>query len=207
MSAQELHEVSGDRRELDAAPGGRREEIFVAAADIFWSKGYHATSMNDVADAMGLRKASLYHHVENKETLLYEMSLSSMQHMIDAAMSARSADPETHLREIIALHVEALLRDRSPHATALVELRSLSPDHRQHVTDLRGRYDKLIDEAIRVVQTTTHRWPGISTRTVRLAMLGMLNWTVFWFSEDGPEKPSHIARDFTDVFMPPQPAR
>jgi AcrR family transcriptional regulator len=158
--------------------------------------------MNDVADAMGLRKASLYHHVQNKETLLYEMSVSSMHHIIDAAMSATSPDPEVHLREIITLHVEALMVERSKHATALVELRSLSATHRQHITDLRGRYDRLIDEAIRGVQTTTHRWPGIATRTVRLAMLGMLNWTVFWFSVDGPETPAHIARDFADVFMP-----
>jgi AcrR family transcriptional regulator len=205
MSARERDAVSPVRNDVDVVPSSRREEIFVAAADIFATKGYHATAMSEVADAMGLRKASLYHHVENKETLLYEMSVSSMHHIIDAAMSATSPDPETHLREIISLHVEALLVERSKHATALVEMRSLSADHRQHITDLRGRYDRLIDEAIRAVQTTTHRWPGIATRTVRLAMLGMLNWTVFWFSEDGPETPAHIARDFADVFMPKLP--
>lgn len=189
-------------QEVPGLSGGRREEIFVAAADIFWDKGYHATSMNDVADAMGLRKASLYHHVKNKETLLYEMSVSSMHHIIDAAVSATSPDPEAHLREIILRHVEALLADRSRHATALVELRSLPPEQRQHVTDLRSRYDRLIDEAVRGVQASTGRWPEVPTRLVRLALLGMLNWTVFWFSPDGPDTPEHIARDFCTIFMP-----
>ncbi|SCL20088.1 DNA-binding transcriptional regulator, AcrR family [Micromonospora pallida] len=185
----------------DGVPG-RREEIFGVAAEIFWTKGYHATSMNDVADAMGMRKPSLYHHVKNKETLLYEMSVSSMHHIIDAALSAANPDPETHLREIIIRHVEALLMDRSRHATALVELRSLSPEQRQHVTSMRRSYDKLIDEAIGAVQTESGRWSGMPTHTVRLALLGMLNWTVFWFRPEGPETPEHIAREFCRIFMP-----
>jgi AcrR family transcriptional regulator len=183
--------------------GTRREEIFAAAADIFWAKGYHATSMNDVAEAMEMRKASLYHHIANKETLLYEMSVSSMRHMIDAAVSAAGADPEEHLRQVIARHLQALLADRSRHATALVELRSLPPEQRQHVVDLRSRYDNLIDEAIRAVQAATGRWPGIPARLVRLALLGMLNWTVFWFSPGGAETPQAIAEQFTAIVMPP----
>jgi TetR/AcrR family transcriptional regulator, cholesterol catabolism regulator len=184
----------------------RREEIFAAAADIFWAKGYHGMSMSDLADAMGLRKASLYHHIKNKETLLYEMSVSSMRHIIDAALSADATDPEEHLRQVITRHVEALLADRSRHATALVELRSLPPDERQHVIDLRSRYDKLIDEAIRSVQAATGRWPGIPVSAVRLAVLGMLNWTVFWFSPEGPALPDTIAAWYTAIVLPPLPA-
>jgi AcrR family transcriptional regulator len=191
--------VAGD---ISNGPVRRRDEIFAAAAEIFWVKGYHATSMNDIADAMGMRKASLYHHVKNKETLLYELSVSSMHHILDAVMTATSDDPETHLREIISLHVAALLDDRSKHATALVELRSLRPDERQHLTDLRGQYDHLIDEAIHAVQVSTSRWPGVATRVVRLALLGMLNWTVFWFNPEGPESAHHIAIDFSSIFLP-----
>ncbi len=191
-------------RELDPVPSsGRREDIFAAAADMFWDKGYHATSMRDVADAMGMRKASLYHHVATKETLLYEMSVTSMHHMIDAAQAATSTDPETHLRQIISLHTTALLADRSKHATGLIELRSLSAEERQHVTDLRGRYDRLIDEAVRAVQTSTGRWPRVSTRLVRLALLGMLNWTVFWFHSDGEETADSVAEGFCTIFLGP----
>jgi AcrR family transcriptional regulator len=180
----------------------RREEIFAVAADIFWDKGYHATSMNNIADASGLRKASLYHHITSKEALLYEMSLSSMHHIIDAVAAATSHDPEERLREVIARHVEALLSDRSRHATMLLELRSLSDLQRQHVVDLRSRYDNMIDESIRAVQAATGRWPDVSTRHVRLSLLGMLNWTVFWFSSKGAETPRDIAESFARVFMP-----
>ncbi|HVV10475.1 TetR/AcrR family transcriptional regulator [Amycolatopsis sp.] len=186
----------------DHAGLGRREEIFAAAAEIFWAKGYHATSMNDVANAMSMRKASVYHHIKNKETLLYEMSVSSMRHMIDAAMSATSPDPEERLNEAIVRHVEALLDDRSRHATALVELRSLSPAERQHIVEMRDSYDHLIDGMVAAVQESTGRWPGIPARLVRLAMLGMLNWVVFWFSPDGKETAESIARTFSAILMP-----
>jgi AcrR family transcriptional regulator len=190
----------------DGAAMGRREEIFAAAADIWWIKGYHATSMNDLAEAMHMRKASLYHHIESKETLLYEMSVSSMHHIIEAAASATSSDPEERLRQVVTRHIEALLDDRSHHATALVELRSLTPEQRQHVIELRDHYDSLIDEAVRAVQSKTGRWPNVSARLVRLGLLGMLNWTVFWFSPDGPETAATIAEKFGAIFMPTLPA-
>ena len=179
----------------------RREELFGIAAELFWDKGYHATSMSDVAEAMGIRKASVYHHVRSKETLLYEMSVESMHHMIDAATSAGGSDPVEHLRAIIVRHIGALLDDRDKHATALVELRSLSTEERQHITDLRSRYDRLIDEAVRQVQGTEGMWPTIPTRLVRLGLLGMLNWVVFWYSPAGRETPDEIGDAFAQMLL------
>ena len=179
----------------------RRNEIFEQAAEIFWEKGYHASSMNDVAVAMSMQKASLYYHVQTKQTLLYEMSVQSMQHMIDTALSVTAVDPVERLVAIINRHVEVLLEDRSKHAVALTELRSLTPAERQHVTDLRDRYERLIDEAVRAVQTTTGRWRGVRPRLVRLALLGMLNWTVFWFDPAGEETPGELATAFARIFV------
>jgi AcrR family transcriptional regulator len=186
-----------------ARRSGRREEIFVAAAEIFWEKGYHGTSMRDVAEATDMRKASLYHHVENKESLLFEMSVSSLEHIIAVAESAVRDDPEQRLRDLVERHVTALIEDRDRHATMLVELRSLAPEHRQLVTDLRSRYDRLFDEAIADVQKATGRWPDTSTQLVRLSVLGILNWTIFWFSPDGPDSAAAVADTFADIILSP----
>jgi TetR/AcrR family transcriptional regulator, cholesterol catabolism regulator len=180
----------------------RREEILAAAVDLFWSKGYHATSMNDVADAMDMRKASLYHHIDSKQTLLFEISVSSMRHITDALAATNEVRGEKRLQDIIVRHLQALLSDRNWHATALVELRSLSPKQRAQVVDLRRRYERLIDDALLEVQHETGRWRGLDIRLVRMGLLGMLNWTVFWFSPDGPETAESIAKSFCAVFMP-----
>jgi AcrR family transcriptional regulator len=190
-------------RRVVGSVGGRREEIFLAAAEMFWEKGYHATSMSDIAAAMNMRKASIYHHIQSKETLLYEMSISSMRHIREAAESVGDSDPERRLRGMIVEHVAALLDDRSKHATALVEMRSLSPVERREIVALRDGYDALFDGAVAAVQEQSGRWPGIAPHLVRLALLGMLNWSVFWYSPDGPDSAETVGESFADIFLPP----
>ena len=183
----------------------RQEKILATAAEIFWTKGYHATSMNDVAEAMNMRKASLYHHISSKEQLLYQISLSSMYHIIDAFGASTGANAETRLHAIIVNHVRALLNDRNWHATGLVELRSLPPEQRREIIDLRRKYEGLMDTALLDVQQQTNRWAGVPTSVVRMAVLGMLNWAVFWYNPDGPQTPDSIATNFAAIFLPSLP--
>ena len=181
--------------------GSRREEILATAADLFWAKGYGATAMSEIAGALDIQKASLYHHVPSKETLLYELSIESMRHIIDAANSASELAPLPHLQAIIERHIHALISDQNKHATALTELRSLSPQQRAHVVELRDRYDRIIDEAIRSVRVTHDIWPDVSTKLLRLTLLGMLNWTVFWYRDEGSDDLSEIVAAFSTVFL------
>jgi AcrR family transcriptional regulator len=181
--------------------GSRRDEILATAAELFWSKGYSATAMSEIAAALDIQKASLYHHVRAKETLLYELSIESMRHMIDEATSASELAPLPRLQAIIDLHLHALINDQSKHATALTELRSLSPDQRAHVVELRDRYDRIIDEAIRSVQVNNGLWPEIPTKLLRLSLLGMLNWTVFWYRDEGTSDIEEIANAFATIFL------
>ncbi len=180
----------------------RREEILSIAAQLFWAKGYSATAMSEVAAEVGIQKASLYHHVRTKESLLYELSTQSMRHMIDAAEAISETTPLPRLRATIDGHVHALLSDQSKHATALTELRALSPEERADVVRLRDEYDQIIDRAIADVQTADGLWPGVETKLVRLALLGMLNWTVFWYQDTGAQDVEGIARAFVAVFLP-----
>jgi hypothetical protein len=104
---------------------------------------------------------------------------------------------------MIERHVSALIEDRSRHATMLVELRSLAPEQRQLVTDLRSRYDGIFDDAIASVQKATGRWPDTSTQLVRLSVLGILNWTIFWFSPDGTDSSAAVGGTFADIILAP----
>lgn len=182
-------------------PGSRREELLATAADLFWAKGYGATPMSELARALGIQKASLYHHVRTKESLLYELSVGSMQHILDAATSVTEVEPLDHLREVVRRHIELLLDEQSRHATALTELRSLSPQERAHVTELRDRYDHVIDEAVRAAQVAHDLWPGVEPKLVRLGLLGMLNWSVFWYQPGGEVRPEQIADAFTSLLL------
>jgi AcrR family transcriptional regulator len=180
----------------------RREDILAVAADLFWAKGYHATPMSELAAALGLQKGSIYHHVRSKEALLYDLSVGCMLHAIDGVESVTAAEPLSRLRAIIERHIGALLAEQSRNATALAELHALSPQERAHVIELRDRYERTIDEAIRAVQEQHDLWPGIQPKLVRLALLGMLNWSVFWYTDNGALSPREIADAFVSIFVP-----
>jgi AcrR family transcriptional regulator len=201
MEMAQAENVAPAKKGNGKANGSRRPEILAAAADLFAAKGYGATAMSDLAGVLGMQKASLYHHVRTKETLLSELSLESMQRMKDAASAVPPAAPRKYLQALIRAHVLTLLADQSKHATALVELRCLSPEERRRVTELRDAYDRMIEEAIRTLQAATGAWPNLTPKMLRLALLGMLNWSVFWYRSDGEITPEELADSFSSVFL------
>src|SRR5881275_2583711 len=99
-----------------AATLDSRQEILRTAARLFQQRGYHATSMNDVASALKLSKGGLYHHFQSKDEILFNLMDHAMditqERVIDPVRSI--ADPERRLRMLIRLHIDVVLsvRDR-----------------------------------------------------------------------------------------------
>lgn len=184
-------------------PASRRDEILATAADLFWTSGYHATTMSELATAIGLRKASLYHHIDNKETLLYQLSLESLRR-IDSAVTeaiAMSDDPLVRLRLVIESHLVTALSDRSKHATMLTELRALADDQRREISALRDAYDEKVESVIVAGQEAGVLRRDLSPKILRLSLLNMLNWTIFWFSPDGPQTAGEVAGSFATIYL------
>ena len=75
----------------ETSPSGVRPDIIDAATRIFSERGYHAASMSDIADAVGIRKASLYHHVRKKEDLLFAIHEALVDELIDETMAVSSS--------------------------------------------------------------------------------------------------------------------
>src|SRR5689334_23958173 len=101
---------NGSLRATGASPQ-RAEEVYAAALRLFREKGYHATSMQDIAAAVGLYKGSLYHYIGGKEDLLVQVFERAMGTLIvDAERVAADPDlsPTVQLRRVVALHVEAV---------------------------------------------------------------------------------------------------
>jgi AcrR family transcriptional regulator len=181
----------------------RREEILAVAADLFWQNGYNATTMSELAAALGLRKASLYHHIEGKETLLYELSLDSVARITRAVqeVSEPDSDPTSQLRTLVKAHLVTALSDRSKHATMLTELRSLTTNERSRISELRDAYDQLVEQVIRDGQRSGAFRTDIPPQLLRLALLNMLNWTIFWFRADGQTSMEQLGDIFATLFI------
>jgi AcrR family transcriptional regulator len=179
-----------------------RKEILDASAQIFSQKGYHGTSMQDIAGAVNLQKASLYHHVSSKQEILFELLnrglyllTDKVEHSINIACS-----PDENLREAIAAYLTALTEHQDVTSVLLLEYRSLEPQYlKRHVIE-RDRFEQLWRNLIESgVQEKIFSCddPSMAAR----ALLGVMNWTVTWFRSDGPMSAGDIADQITDLYL------
>ena len=179
-----------------------KQEILNAAAFIFGKKGYHATSMQDIADSVNLKKASLYHHIDSKQEILQlvlEQALELVITRVVAAAEQEISAPEK-LRQAISNYLRTLADHQELAAVLLLEYRSLLPElnhsHIPHRDRFEGLWRDLIQESID--SGAFHNTdPAMATR----ALLGMMNWAITWYRQDGPNSAELIADQFSDLIL------
>src|SRR6059036_1162852 len=115
----------------------RRAEICRAAAQIFRDRGFDATSVSDVARALGLTKAGLYHYFDSKEALLFEILMYGLDRVRDdVIVPIRDiADPGERLRELVVRHARIATHGRGAVANLSEERRALPSGARRQVED------------------------------------------------------------------------
>ncbi len=179
-----------------------REDILEAAARIFRRKGYHAASMQDIARAVHLQKASLYHHVSSKQEILVALLDQALDLLIDQMQSvlAMGASPEEKLRQAVLGYTKVLAEHRDLAAVLLLEFRFLDPDVREHHVKRRDAYERLWRELIEEGQRAGifhAEDPSLAAK----ALLGMINWLVMWYRPSGPLTPEEIGDYFARVAL------
>ena len=179
-----------------------RNEILDASAQIFSKKGYHGTSMQDIAGAVNLQKASLYHHVSSKQEILFELlnrGLSILTEKVEQAID-NSRPPDENLRQAIVAYLTALTEHQDVTSVLLLEYRSLEPEYlHRHIIE-RDRFELVWRNLIKIgVQEEFFSCddPSMAAR----ALLGVMNWTVTWFRSDGLMSAGDIADQITDLYL------
>jgi AcrR family transcriptional regulator len=179
-----------------------RDDILEAAALIFSQKGFHAASMQDIAQAVNLQKASLYYHVSSKQEILLALLNRALDLLIEdiEGVIAQPLPPAERLQAAMEAYLSDMLENRELASILLLEHRSLDPDqHTLHV-QRRDRFERLwrdmVDDGVEQGVFSTSD-PGLVAR----ALLGVMNWTITWYKPDGPLGPTQIACEFSDLFL------
>jgi AcrR family transcriptional regulator len=189
-----------------------RERLLLTAADLFRLKGYAQSTTRELAELLGLKKATLYHCVESKEDLLYEFCIEGLRR-IDSAVAEveRVASSETRLKSVISKHVQSALGDRDLHAVMLIELRALTPTKLAAVIERRDAYEARIRRIVGLEQERQLLRSDMTPKYLTLALLSMLNWTIFWYRPSGPFSPGELgdflAMQFLDGARQPDNGR
>lgn len=179
-----------------------RGEIIQAAAQIFREKGYHATSMRDIADAVKLQKASLYHHVDSKQEILFSILEHALDLLIADMRAVGDSDltAEEKLRLAMQVYIGRLADDADLSAVLLLEHRSLEDRFRVKHNRRRDRYESLWREMVRE-GIDRGEFRHLDSNIVTFALLGVQNWMITWFRQDGDLSSLEIADSFSDLFL------
>jgi TetR/AcrR family transcriptional regulator, cholesterol catabolism regulator len=187
-----------------AERGPTAQRILVDAAALFRRKGYEGTSTRGISEALGIQKASLYHHVSSKEDLLYEICLAALHDVevgAKAAVAKAGTDPRAKLGAMVSGHTLAMLANVDFSHTMLTDMRSLSGDRLKDVVQLRDSYERWTEQLIQDAQNAGELRQDVSSRHLTLALFNLLNWTMFWYRSDGDLNPDQVAELLTTMFL------
>jgi len=179
-------------------------KICRTAARVFFEKGYDGASMQDIAKAVGLTKAGLYHHVGSKDRLLFEIMNYGMDILDDTVLrNVRNiADPRERLHRAIIGHIDLIVRARDREITVILhENRSLKGALRKKINSRKKDYIQFLEETVAQVQAQGAGNPLVSPRIGAFALLGMINWIYQWYDAEGPIKQNELAQTFADFFF------
>ncbi len=181
----------------------RQQEIFDAAARIFHERGYEATSIQDVAEAVGILKGSLYYYIDSKEDLLFGVIEDAHQGSLGnlKRWQEMEGDALTKLRAFISGHVLHNIENRIKIGVFFQDFRSLSPERREVIVRERDQYDHFLRELIVQGQEEGVVAPEVDPKLTAFAILGMMNWTHQWYQPGGPAQPMEIANAFADLVL------
>ena len=180
-----------------------KKSVFEVAAEVFHRKGYDNTSMSEVAEAAGLTKAGLYHHVSSKESLLYTVLDAGLDLTESYVMKPLEdiADPLERLKAMIELHLRLVLQERNLEVTGLLhECKSLSTADRTRINRRKKEYVKMSASLIADVMKK-YDIKDLDPKLAAFALLGMLNWTYQWYQPDGSSSREEIAQNFQTIFL------
>lgn len=183
-------------------PHAKQEEIFSAALHLFERKGYHGASMQDLADAMGMQKASLYYYIRSKEELLVRVcergTGAFTQELSDIVASDLNATEK--LRRALECHLVALCEQLDLFTVFLREQKFLGERHKKK---LRGEGKRHAELLALILQQgiASGEFRPVNITVTTLAILGMCNWLYEWYSPDGAFPPREIAAMFSDLVL------
>jgi TetR/AcrR family transcriptional regulator, cholesterol catabolism regulator len=191
------------RNGLSTPPRERSEQVYRAALRLFREKGYHATSMQDIAAAVGLYKGSLYHYIGGKEDLLvqvFERAMGGLIADVEGIAADTSLSAGEQVRLIIEAHVTAVSGNLDALTVFLHEWRALAGESLAGVLAQRERYTQLVSNIVsRGVRLGEFDAPDVQIAT--LGVLGMCNWVCQWYRPGGRLGPAEIASHFARLVL------
>jgi TetR/AcrR family transcriptional regulator, cholesterol catabolism regulator len=172
----------------------RRQALIRASARLFREKGFEATTVRDIAGAVGMRSGSPFYHFSNKQEILKAVMEEGLRQGLDRTEEALKAatTPQERFRAMVRTHYGILHDEGSEFiAVLLYDWRSLPDEHKQEIIAVKDRYDLLWHACLKEMMglgllgaNSTHdKVAADDVKTARLMIMGAINFTVTWYKQ------------------------
>jgi AcrR family transcriptional regulator len=182
----------------------QRARVLATSVEIFGTRGYRATSMNEIAAGVGLSKPTLYHYFRNKEELLvriYSEVLDESLRMARATV-AGAPTPLDGLRALLVSRVRYTCENRELLKICFEEEDELRPDLAEELLMRRRAFEDVALGALEAHLAAHPRITLATTPTVFVNMcLGAVNWTYKWYRPTGPCTPAELGESIADALL------
>jgi AcrR family transcriptional regulator len=176
------------------------DSILKASAQLFATKGYRETTIEDIAQALKATKGSVYYYFGNKADILYSICsayVDSDQENLEEFLNAIE-EPVKKIRFIIFRHIEHYKEDRHAAKTLLNEVYNLGPQPLKEIKAKERRY-------FQIVRGVLSQWLGTCCREeavtcLTFTLFGMLNWPYTWYNPKGKVKAKELSEQIYEVF-------
>ncbi|HET8745554.1 MAG TPA: TetR/AcrR family transcriptional regulator [Ramlibacter sp.] len=180
---------------------GQRELIFAQAAALFARGGYPGTSMNQVAQACGLSKATLYHYYRDKYELLVNIAeghVTRLQGIVDEALAQESA-PAGQLRRLIRRLVEEYANAQDAHRVLTEDVKFLADADRERILGKEREVVAAFAQVVAALRPDLQQ--AAMSKPLTMLLFGMVNWLFTWMKPEGRLDYDAMAPVVTDLFL------
>ena len=170
---------------------------------MFAERGYHATSIQDITDATGLKRGALYHYIDGKKDLLYDIHDRFIGPLLEniRELVARNDPPDESLLKIAELIMRDMSIYREQITVFLHEWRVIHEDERWAEASAKRRQIEELVESLLRRGNDEGLFDIPDVRLGMLAFFGMMNWSYQWFDPNGRYSAHAVAEQFTRIFL------
>ena len=182
----------------------RSRDILERAAKLIFKSGFEATSMQQIAEACGLTKAGLYHHVKTKEAILVAIMHYGMDLFEEKVLHpvASITDPLERLRETMRRNVALVTEDSSKEVTIILhEHQTLTGEAQREINGRKKKYVRFLEQAFREAIETKQIRADVDPTIATFSFLGSVLWTYKWYRPDGRLTPQQLSDGTIDLFF------
>ncbi|MCD0501886.1 TetR/AcrR family transcriptional regulator [Bordetella petrii] len=177
----------------------KREALLREAIAAFNQKGFHATSLGDIATSLGVTKAALYHYFPNKHALLYEAFAEALRVGFEAIEQAEQAGGTglEKLHMAIQEYLQVTLSEMS-RCVIITEEHALEPEDRAKIVEQRDRFEAKLRGFVREGIQDGSIIP-CDPKLAIFSIFGAVNWVPKWFSDTGAWSNKQLAKGMSEL--------